>query len=366
MPSTLPGRREPTPRRREPPNGSGGGSRKALTKGSASSSSSSTYDADCPSGTCAWPREPPLSAGAGRRLLLSKAAPLTPLTLSDMSSSATAAQTSDVGPKVASRAMRGVAAADGAKGTPGVPVVTTRRDAAAKGVAVVEQFKSSSPRQQVMRILNDERMKPAAREAALAKAAVEIERDSQRLLSLDYDALVEEKRTWLAAPAIHPTEGQRWGTDWPPRVAATLRGRPVRKRYLLSDALFTKGGPVYATNIGRVVGCELGAGGTAFFELLYEDGFKEELGWHELRQTLVPHPQYDAELTALEQSGLAGVARSSNRRKRVRDKEAEAEAYLPRLGCHYSLPEGKVACRLHEELRLSGLVENDPGPDVSD
>ena len=57
---------------------------------------------------------------------------------------------------------------------------------------------------------------------------------------------------------------------------------------------------------------------------------------------------------------------ASRRRKRMRNKEEEAEAYLPRLGCHYSLPEGKVACRLHEELRLSGLVENDPGPDVSD
>lgn len=51
---------------------------------------------------------------------------------------------------------------------------------------------------------------------------------------------------------------------------------------------------------------------------------------------------------------------------RQRDTRAEAEAYLPRQGCHRSLPPGKVACRVHEELRLSGTIPYDTGPAHSD
>jgi hypothetical protein len=31
-----------------------------------------------------------------------------------------------------------------------------------------------------------------------------------------------------------------------------------------------------------------------------------------------------------------------------------------------SLPPGKVGCHIHEQLRLSGLYANDPGPLASD
>ena len=62
----------------------------------------------------------------------------------------------------------------------------------------------------------------------------------------------------------------------------------------------------------------------------------------------------------------ARLTRASRRPKRPRNIEDEAEAYLPRQGCHYSLPPGKVACHLHEALRLSGIVEADPGPELSD
>ena len=101
-----------------------------------------------------------------------------------------------------------------------------------------------------------------------------------------------------------------------------------------------------------------------FLQVFYEDGYKELVGWHELRQILVPHKAYDKEITALEKEGYA--SRASNRRQRVRDMDKEAEEYLPRNGCHYSLPVGKVACHLHEALRLSGLYPHDKGPLASD
>ena len=49
-----------------------------------------------------------------------------------------------------------------------------------------------------------------------------------------------------------------------------------------------------------------------------------------------------------------------------RDMRAEAAEYLPRQCCHHSLPPGKVACRLHEALRLAGTVPFDTGPASSD
>ena len=56
------------------------------------------------------------------------------------------------------------------------------------------------------------------------------------------------------------------GSDWPADVAALLRDRPVRKRYLLAAT-------VHAVNIGRVVGCV-----EHWFEVLYEDEYRETLG----------------------------------------------------------------------------------------
>ena len=45
---------------------------------------------------------------------------------------------------------------------------------------------------------------------------------------------------------------------------------------------------------------------------------------------------------------------------------ADVAACLARQGCHMSLPPGKVACHLHEAMRLSGLVPYDTGPLASD
>ena len=50
-----------------------------------------------------------------------------------------------------------------------------------------------------------------------------------------------------------------------------------------------------------------------------------------------------------------------------RDLQSESAQYLPRQRCHLSLPPGKVACHLHEALRLSdAFIEIDSGPAPSD
>ena len=76
----------------------------------------------------------------------------------------------------------------------------------------------------------------------------------------------------------------------------------------------------------------------------------------------MPHPPRDGELIEL----VTQFSRSSHRPKKKRDLDEEADKYLPRQGCHYSLPPGKVACHLHEQLRLSKCVPYDPGPAPSD
>jgi hypothetical protein len=55
---------------------------------------------------------------------------------------------------------------------------------------------------------------------------------------------------------------------------------------------------------------------------------------------------------------------------RVRDIQKELGDYVPRAGCHNSLPPGRVACHLHECGRVRGAlrrsVQCDPGPAASD
>jgi len=195
-------------------------------------------------------------------------------------------------------------------------------------------------------------------EAARLREIDEVERESERLQAMTYDELYAEKRAWIESPPISVREEfptrSTWGKDWSRKIEKALNGRLVRKRYVMS-------GLAHATNFGRVVGCE-----GHWFEVLYEDGYYEAMSWHDLGRVLVPHATRDAELARLEQEETEGLVRSSRREKKPRDLEAEVEAYLPRQGCHHSLPVGAVACHLHEELRLSGLVPNDPGPEKSD
>ena len=212
---------------------------------------------------------------------------------------------------------------------------------------------AESPRQRLMDISESDKFSDeASRDAALHAESERIEIEAKELMAMSYEALVARQKDWLCAPPIHPTGG-RWGADWEPKVAAALRDRPIRKRYVLA-------GNVRAVNIGRVVGCV-----DHWFEVLYVDEFHEKLSWHELRQAIVPNKR-DAELRELEEAGYESVCRASRREHKLRDKQSEADAYLPRLGCHCSLPPGKVACHLHEALRLSGLVVGDPGPLASD
>lgn len=198
-------------------------------------------------------------------------------------------------------------------------------------------------------------MTDAARDKAAVAMSAQIERESDELEAMCYDDLVALKRAWLHAPPPPPRNGGKWGTDWNPKVALALRDQPVLKRYVLGDS-------TRAINFGRVVGCT-----DHFFQVLFEDGYEPGImNWHELKQILVREPTRDAALKALEEEGLAGM-RAMRRKARYRDYDDEAAAYLPRNGCHYSLPPGKVACHIHEALRLSGLyAHNDPGPAASD
>lgn len=58
--------------------------------------------------------------------------------------------------------------------------------------------------------------------------------------------------------------------------------------------------------------------------------------------------------------------RASKRRRSQRHLQHESTHYIPRGGCHNSLPVGRVACIKHEALRLSGILEDDPGAIASD
>lgn len=231
----------------------------------------------------------------------------------------------------------------------------TRSGAAGLGALAAEAARAASPRHRLIRIVEtvDD---PVARAEAMDAAIADIEQQATRLLSMSYSQLVAEKHSWLCTPPVHPDDGQQWGDDWTKMVEAALRDRLVLKRYLL-------GGSCHAVNVGRVVGSVEHS-----FEVLFEDGYHESLNWHELRPVLVPHASRDAELSALESdAGGVGICRASNRPRRVRDKAADVEAYVPRLACHHSLPVGKVGCHLHESMRLSGLFEAvDPGPAASD
>ncbi len=70
----------------------------------------------------------------------------------------------------------------------------------------------------------------------------------------------------------------------------------------------------------------------------------------------------------LQAHGQASGSSSRPKRSRVaRDLERDAEDYVRRTGCHNSLPEGNMACHLHEAMRRSGEFGwVDPGPEKSD
>jgi len=185
----------------------------------------------------------------------------------------------------------------------------------------------------------------------VAKLRDEMQEDGMQLLSMDYDEVVADRAEFLAEQIEHPDNGE-WGDDWPPELAAALRDRPLRKRHTWGEHTLV--------TCGKVVGCT-----ERWFQIAYEDDHTELRSWHDVRQLLVPHPERDRALTVLAAS-LEGFSRSSHRRHKKRDLDEECDAYLPRLGCHHSLPPNKVACRLHESLRLSGLVRHDTGPAESD
>ena len=102
--------------------------------------------------------------------------------------------------------------------------------------------------------------------------------------------------------------------------------------------------------------------------MLYEDGDSEELDLSELRAVRVPHAAHDERLGRLVYEYEQPSGSSRPKRSRIaRDLERDAEDYVRRTGCHNSLPEGNVACHLHEAMRRSGDFEHcDPGPEVSD
>jgi len=56
----------------------------------------------------------------------------------------------------------------------------------------------------------------------------------------------------------------------------------------------------------------------------------------------------------------------TQRPKKKRDLDEEAADYVPRQNCHLSLPVGKVACHLHEALRIARIEPYDTGVAVSD
>ena len=118
--------------------------------------------------------------------------------------------------------------------------------------------------------------------------------------------------------------------------------------------------PPWGCTVGKVVGYV-----GHWFQVIYEDGGYEQLSWYELRQILVPDAALDAALAAVDD--FDGLCRTSQRRRQPRDLDQEAADYVPRMGCHHSLPPGHVACHLHEAMRLSGeYAWIDPGPEKSD
>lgn len=179
-----------------------------------------------------------------------------------------------------------------------------------------------------------------------------IKREGERLTRMSYEQLVEDRSDFLGEPAEHPS-GEAWGNDWPAELAVVLRNAPVRKRHEVAGRTMV--------TCGKVVGCV-----DHFFQIVYENTHFESRSWHDLRNLLVAHPSLDGALGELLSRDEGYLARASRRPKKKRDLDEEDERFLPREGCHHSLPPDKVACHLHEELRLSGLVPYDTGPAVSD
>jgi hypothetical protein len=175
-----------------------------------------------------------------------------------------------------------------------------------------------------------------------------IQREGERLAAMSYEQLLADRAEFLAEQPKHPS-GEQWGNDWTPELARALRNAPVRRRHEVSGhSMLT---------CGKVVGCT-----DHFFQIVYENTHFELRAWHDLRMLLVPHPALEMTLREL----MGYLSRTTRRLKKKRDLDEECEQYLPREGCHYSLPVGKVACHLHEELRMSGLVPYDSGPALSD
>ena len=109
-------------------------------------------------------------------------------------------------------------------------------------------------------------------------------------------------------------------------------------------------------------------------QVVYENTHFESRSWHDLRSLLVAHTALDAALGQLlrdsEADSIEALLRQldghARRAVKKRDLDEECEQYLPREGCHHSLPPDRVACRLHEALRLSGTCVYDAGPALSD
>jgi len=174
-----------------------------------------------------------------------------------------------------------------------------------------------------------------------------LDRKSARLEAMDAEELLEEKRDFFESPL--PRDGTRWAHEWPHGAQRVLESRIVRKRF-----------PPFGTFIGKVVGAAFSDSNGSLFQVLYDDGDREHLDWNELRRVLVPDAERDLSLLEYEET------LSRPRPRQRRDLEVEASEYLPRLGCHFSLPPGHVACHLHEKLRLAGENPYDTGPAMSD
>ena len=221
----------------------------------------------------------------------------------------------------------------------------------------------------------------------------DVELASSRLEAMSYEELLRERRAWLQKPLPVPaSSGRPWQQDWPTALEPLLSGRPVRKRF-----------GAHGTFCGKVAGCF-----STYFQVCYEDGDSEEIDLNALRQILVPHAQMDEALNLLcgapgcwicwlnaapgwdavpplvpslltrthscafpaqarpplsvnASLGCPGAYEDEmghgrpKRSRTARDLEAEQSHYLRRTGCHNSLPEGSVACHLHEALRRSGI-----------
>jgi hypothetical protein len=176
-----------------------------------------------------------------------------------------------------------------------------------------------------------------------------------RVLSRNLSACPPSSPRSAALPAQFTTHenGNKVSKEWSKPVERVLRGRLVRKR--------RESGGVGVVYVGKVVGCESGR----LFQIAYDDETLEERTWYDLRPLLVPWPERDEELNEV-MSKCEAIVRASGRRRKARDLDEECEQYLPRLGCHFSLPPGKIACHLHEEARRAGNEPFDCGPAVSD